>query len=93
MSITGKEGNKRQWSTCIVEDFIEMLNKNPKCLKEIDPKNPPSEIADQALSSNECDMSKIQSNMNGYHDWNMNGTLHLWLIICVFSLLNQLFSN
>ena len=70
---TGNKGNKSKWSTCCVEDFTAMVNKKPKCLKEIDPKNPPKEVPDQSLSIRECNMNKLNPGLNGYDIWNYNG--------------------
>ena len=50
-----------------------MVNKKPKCLKEIDPKNPPKEVPDQSLSIRECNMNKLNPGLNGYDIWNYNG--------------------
>ncbi len=71
----GKEGNKRQWSTCSVEDMAEMINKYPKCLKVVDSKNPPIELPQLALTDNECDLNRVKPGLNGYSVVNLNGKL------------------
>ena len=52
-----------------------MVNANPTCFKEIDPKNPPSEVSNQSLTSRECNMNKLKSGLNGYDLFNFNGTI------------------
>ena len=71
--MAGAKGNKRQWSTCVVEDFTKFINKYPDCMKEVDPAKPPTEIGDQQLSSHECDVNKVKTGINGYHQMNLNG--------------------
>ena len=76
----GAKGNKRQWSTCCVEDFTKMVNNFPNCLKEIDPLNPPKEITEQELSPRECNMQKLKPGANGYDEWNLNGDFFINII-------------
>ena len=67
------QGDKRQWSTCSVEDMQEMVNTYPTCLKVIDSKNPPTQIPDLPLTSHECNLNKLKPGLNGYNIGNING--------------------
>jgi hypothetical protein len=69
----GGQGDKRQWSTCSVEDMQEMIDEFPTCLKVIDPSNPPTEIGDQPITSHECNLNKVKPGLNGYDISNLNG--------------------
>ena len=69
------EGNKRQWSTCSVEDMTKMIDANPTCLKVIDLKNPPIELPQLPLTKNECNLNKVKPGLNGYSEIQLNGEL------------------
>ncbi len=69
----GNEGNKRQWSTCSVEDMTGMINTYPNCLKEIDPANPPVELPQLPLTKNECDLNRVRPGLCGYSLLQLNG--------------------
>ena len=68
-----EEGNKRQWSSCSVEDMAAMIAENPTCLKVIDPKNPPVELPQLPLTKNECDLNRVRPGLCGYSVLNLNG--------------------
>jgi hypothetical protein len=67
------EGNKRQWSSCSVEDMNAMIETYPDCLKVIDPKNPPVELPQLPLTKNECDLNKVRPGLCGYSVLQLNG--------------------
>ena len=67
------EGNKRQWSSCSVEDMTGMIETYPECLKVIDPKNPPVELPQLPLTKNECDLNRVRPGLCGYSVLNLNG--------------------
>ena len=79
---TGTVGDKRQWSTCSIEDMTEMVNKYPTCLKEIDPNSPPTEISD-AKTTHECNLNKLNPSLRGYEQLNYNGEFAFTLFINV----------
>ena len=69
----GDQGDKRQWSTCSVEDFTALVNQFPDCLKAINPLKPPTEVPSPPLTSHECDLTKIKPGLNGYEYTNYYG--------------------
>ena len=50
-------------------------------MKEVDSTKPPTEVGEPTLSSQECDVSKVQTGINGYHYMNLNGKLYIRAII------------
>jgi hypothetical protein len=71
----GEEGNKRQWSSCSIEDMTAMIEKYPNCLKVIDPTSPPVELPQLPLTRNECDLNRIRPGLCGYSLLQLNGKL------------------
>ncbi len=73
----GQEGNKKQWSTCCVEDMTAMIETYPNCLKVVDSKNPPPvELPQLPLTRNECDLNRIRPGLCGYSLLQLNGKLN-----------------
>lgn len=70
--LTFLQGDKRQWSTCTVEDIGRLVQDNPNCLKEFDPKNPPPALAQIPLTENECDLRKAKGDLVGYVQLKLN---------------------
>lgn len=68
-----EENDKSCWSTCSVEDFTIQMNTNKTCLTPIDPKKPPRNPVMPALTSDECDLSKVYPGLSGIQVLYLNG--------------------
>ncbi len=87
----GQEGNKRQWSSCCVEDMTAMIETYPNCLKVVDSKNPPPvELPQLPLTRNECDLNKIRPGLSGYSLLQLNGRLNYNIFVEIFQIQNYL---
>jgi len=64
----------RTWSSCSVEDFTNLMTKNPNCLAPITSTNVPV-INDPGITTAECKLPSFLGNLKGTQKLNLNGNI------------------